>query len=279
MLSVTEQLTYSTARIECDVAGGLATGTGFFFRFLDDGQRHVPVFVTNKHVVEGAARGRFYLTNKQSDGGPAETFTTLEVNGFASLWIGHPDQDVDLCVFPLAPLLRGATQAGNEFFYTNLDPALIPTADDLGQLTAVEDVIMIGYPNGIWDSVNNAPIVRRGVTATHPNREYEGRSEFMIDAACFPGSSGSPVLLCNLGGWPSRDGAWTIGSRVKFLGVLHAGPQFFATGEIGIVDVPTIQRPVASSAIPMNLGLVIKARRLMEFEPLLRARQSPADAG
>ena len=109
---------------------------------------------------------------------------------------------------------------------------------------------MIGYPNGIWDATNNMPILRKGITATHPNIDYEGRLEFLIDAACFPGSSGSPVFLFNTNGWTNRDGSMSLGSRVKLLGVLSSGPQHTTTGEVRIVTVPTQQRAVAISTHP-----------------------------
>jgi hypothetical protein len=130
---------------------------------------------------------------------------------------------------------------------------------------------MVGYPNGIWDATNNMPIARRGITATHPNLNYEGRREFMIDAACFPGSSGSPVFLYNTGGYATRaEGMVMGGIRIKLLGVLYAGPQHIATGEVRVVNVPTQQRAIAVSSIPQNLGLVVKASRLLDFDGLLR---------
>jgi hypothetical protein len=272
MLSPSEQLTYSTARIECETPDGPSSGTGFFYRFLDDGERHLPAVVTNRHVVRGAKRGRFHLTLRGADGGPTPgRHLGIVLEDFANRWIGHPDASVDLSVMPIAPLLTQAQQAGHQFFFIALDNSLAPTPDDLRELTALEEIIMIGYPNGIWDSVNNMPIIRRGVTATHPNFDYEGRREFMIDAACFPGSSGSPVFLFNLGGWASRDGTFNVGgARIKLLGILYAGPQHTATGEIRIVDVPTTQQPLAISRIPNNLGLVIKSGRLTEFDDLLR---------
>jgi hypothetical protein len=52
--------------------------------------------------------------------------------------------------------------------------------------------------------------------------------------------------------------------------VLYAGPQFTATGEIEIVDVPTQKLPVAFSDIPMNLGYVIKSQRIIELEDVMR---------
>jgi len=56
---------------------------------------------------------------------------------------------------------------------------------------------------------------------------------------------------------------------MQFLGVLYAGPVFSANGEIRVVDVPTQLKPIPISQIPMNLGFVIKAARILEFGPLL----------
>lgn len=272
-LTVSEQLAYSTVRVEAeDASGDLATGTGFFFKCVDDGQQHVPVIVTNKHVIAGSQKGRFHLTVRGSDGGPVPMkHIQLELEGFEKRWIHHPDPAVDLAAMPILPLLAEAKEQGKEFFYINLDNNLVPTPSDLADLGALEDIVMVGYPNGIWDRVNNMPLFRRGITATHPNLDYEGRKEFMIDAACFPGSSGSPVFLYNVGGWATRDGGMVMGgTRIKLLGVLYAGPQHTAAGEVHIVTVPTHQEVVALSSIPNNLGLVIKGWRLREFDDVLK---------
>ena len=101
----------------------------------------------------------------------------------------------------------------------------------------------------------------------------------MIDAACFPGSSGSPVFLYNVGSYATRAGDTVIGNRVALLGVLYAGPQFTAEGELEIVTVPTQQKVVSRALIPINLGVVIKATRLADFDALLAPKVSTdADA-
>lgn len=156
-------------------------------------------------------------------------------------------------------------------FSITLNKALIPSTEDLADLGAIEDVIMVGYPIGLWDSINNQPIIRRGSTATHPAMDYEGRREFLIDAACFPGSSGSPVFLYNMGVYTTRDGGTVVGSRVKLLGVLYAGPVHTTTGEVVAVNIPTAQQAVAVSRIPINLGFVVRSERLIELEPKLQA--------
>lgn len=268
--SPSEQLAFATVRIECDTPEGPSAGTGFYYIVAEKDGVNVPVIITNRHVVEKATTGRFHVHLKDSD----SSFLPLnhrrfDVPDFASCWIGHPDPQVDLCMMPIASFIDSSRLEGKELFFTTLAPQLIPSQSDWESLTAIEEVVMVGYPNGIWDTVNNMPIFRRGITATHPNIDYDGKREFLIDAACFPGSSGSPVMLFNVGTYSRRDGNPIIGTRIKLLGVLYAGPQHTAKGEIVMMNVPTAPRPVAISPIPNNLGVVIKADRLREFEPLV----------
>ena len=274
-LSASEQITYSTVRIECDYSDGTSgTGTGFFFQFLRDEATgsHVPVVITNKHVINGASKGRLIITKKDVNNQPLDTqHFQVYFDNFEAFWRKHPDANVDLCAMPIAPFLTEASKKGENLFYISLDKSLLPTASQLLDFAALEEILMVGYPNGIWDHVNNKPILRKGVTATHPNVDYCGRKEIMIDAACFPGSSGSPVFVFNEGGYRDKRGNTFMGtSRIILLGVLYAGPQHTAQGDIQIVDVPTSERPVAISRIPNNLGLIIKAERILELENLFR---------
>lgn len=272
-LSVSEQLMYSTVRIEClDSKGQGSTGTGFFFRFLDDGNRYIPAIVTNKHVVEGAIHGSFLMTIADENNNPINTeHLPVGFDNFEKRWIFHPDPNVDLCVMPIAPVLNQLESNGKQAFYIGLSKDMIPNFEQLSNLRAIEDITMIGYPIGLWDQVNNLPIIRKGITATHPNINYNGNEEILIDAACFPGSSGSPILLFNENGYTTKDGTTHLGAiRVLLLGVLYAGPQFTATGEIVVTNVPTSNQPIAVSRIPMNLGMVIKAHKLLDFEEMLK---------
>ena len=59
-------------------------------------------------------------------------------------------------------------------------------------------------------------------------------------------------------------------SRIILVGVLYAGPQYTATGEVKIINVPTLQVPIALSNIPNNLGYVIKSERIRELETLFK---------
>lgn len=270
-LSPAEQFAHSTVRIECDLAdGGVGTGTGFFYSLDRNGDQHIPVIVTNKHVVEGAVKGRFLLTlHNGADGPSIGNVKAYELDSFQSRWLPHPDPDVDLCVMPIAHLLHEAEKTNTRFFFVTMDKSLIPTASDLEDMLGLETIVMVGYPNGLWDKVNNLPIFRQGVLATDFKHDWNGRKEFLIDAACFPGSSGSPVLLFEVGSYQTRN-ALVMGSRIKLLGILYAGPQHTIHGDIKIVTVPTQQKPISIAAIPNNLGIIIKASQLNAFEGMLK---------
>jgi hypothetical protein len=170
---------------------------------------------------------------------------------------------------PIAPFVNEAAKRGDKLFYIPFTIDLLPADKHKEELTAIEDVLMIGYPNGIWDSVNNMPIFRKGTTATNPLLDYNGKKEIMIDIAAFPGSSGSPVLIFNEGGYREKKGNMYMGAnRIILLGVLFAGPQAIATGEI--IMTTNLQRPIAVSQIPINLGLIIKSERILEMEKLFK---------
>lgn len=272
-LSLSEQLAYSTVRIECELkTGGISTGTGFFFNFLEDKEnnRHIPVVITNKHVIKDAAKGKLIITKANEKGEPLDTqHFSVMFDNFESFWRLHPQTDVDLCAMPIAPFINEAEKKGERLFYIPFTKNLLPTEKHKEELSALEDVLMIGYPNGIWDAINNMPILRKGSTATNPMKDYNGKKEIMIDIAAFPGSSGSPVLIFNEGGYSDKKGNTYMGAnRVILLGILYAGPQATATGEI--IMTPNLQRPITVSKIPNNLGLVIKAERILELEELFK---------
>lgn len=274
MLSAAEQLMQTTVRLECLLRNGkTSTGTGFFFSFKIDEKTSIPLIVTNKHVINDSTKGTFVLTKRNDAGEPiVGSYESIQFDNFESFWLKHPDPNVDLAVFPMAPLLNGAEQAGKKFFFLPLDESLIPTNGVLAGLGGIEDITMIGYPNGIWDIRNNMPIVRRGITATNPKHDYNGLPIFVIDCACFPGSSGSPVLIFNQGGYMDANGNLNLGgTRVILLGVLFAGPQHVAEGEVKTIDVPLQQLSISMSKIPNNLGFVVKSQKLQDFRAQLAA--------
>ena len=263
---------HTTVRLECLLDGNRSsTGTGFFFSFKVDEKTHIPVIITNRHVIDRAEVGTFVLTKMNDQGEPILGATERVVlDNFESLWVKHPEDNVDLAVFPIAPLYRQAESKGIKFFAPPIGEDLLATTDKLADLSGLENITMIGYPNGIWDEKNNMPIVRRGITATNPKHDYNGLPIFVIDCACFPGSSGSPVLIFDEGGYLSARGNLNLGGgRLILLGVLFAGPQHVAEGEIRTIEVPLAQVPISLSKIPNNLGFVVKSQKIGDFKEML----------
>lgn len=274
-MSIREQLIHNTIRIESFFKGGEGTGTGFFFQFDVDNQE-IPCIITNKHVVKdpklgGALKGKLTFKLKDSQGKwDVGKKTIVEINNFAGRWIMHPDDNIDLCIYPIAPLLTEISKGGKNPFFISIQENLIPTSTDEEGFTALEEILMVGYPNGIWDEKNNLPILRKGITATPISYDYGGKEEFLIDAACFPGSSGSPVFLLNLNGYSDKKGNTILGGvRIKFLGILYSGFQYTAAGGIQIVNVPTVQKLIPLITIPNNLGVIIKSKKIQEFKKII----------
>lgn len=254
----------STCRIVCD--GGKTVGTGFFFAMLTPKKPEVcvPFFVTNKHVVKDAVNAIIRINVKES---PHEglKFYDLQINNVGNFFINHPDESVDLCVCPMGPTLNELKEKGIHLDTFMFDDMALPKENTL---LPVEDVFMTGYPTGLWDSVNNAPITRKGITATNFNVDWNGKSEFLIDIACFGGSSGSPVYVMNEGVF-THDGVTRFGSRLLLLGILYSGPVIYEDGLVDIVNIPTALGLVSKTKQMINLGVVIKAERLNDFKPLL----------
>lgn len=262
MTSPSRTIHKTTCRIVCD--DGQSIGTGFLFAFINpkNKENFCPLLVTNKHVVKGAksALVRFNISSEQR---PA--FYDFIINHPEKSFIMHPEADVDLCVFPLIGFMSDLDKRKLILEATFFDDSNL---NGIEKLTPVEEIFMTGYPNGLCDEVNNKPITRKGITASDVNTDWNGNQEFMIDMACFGGSSGSPVYIMNEGSYAVENGV-AIGTRLILAGILYAGPQVNVNGTVDIVNVPTAAVAVANSKVMMNLGIVIKAKKLRDFMPLL----------
>jgi len=275
--SLSEELIHSTIRIECqyefkDNSGKIissnGTGSGFIFGFKsgESDSLTIPVIVTNKHVIKNAKKGKFLFTKKDNSGNPIYgEKEVIEINNFQNYWLPHPDPSIDLCIMPIAPILNQATQNNTPIFYKQFEEKLIPSKEMWNSFTALEEILMIGYPIGLWDSKNNLPITRIGQTATPLKIDYQGKPEFLIDIPSFPGSSGSPIILYNQGSY-STDSGIVIGTRLFLLGILYAGPMYNAkgTGEITIDNLPVNVTTI--TGVPVNIGVSIKSNVLLDFK-------------
>ncbi|MNJ49834.1 hypothetical protein D3C77_450880 [compost metagenome] len=265
--TIAEQLFFTTVRIDTIAEnGGHGSGTGFVLMHKV-GERNYLFVVTNKHVVHGMQEGRFTFL-KQKDGLPTlgDGFPlNIGPQDWSKMWFGHPDPSIDISICPLVPLVEYAKkQHGVDLFFRCVDTRIIPSEDQVRELDALESVTFIGYPNGIWDSKNLLPVARRGTTASPIEVDFEGTPRFIVDASVFGGSSGSPVFILNQGSWATKEGGLVAGSRFFFVGVIAA--VFFRThlNQIIPVPIPTQVQPMAQQQEMIDLGIVFKARTVVE---------------
>jgi hypothetical protein len=259
--TITEHLMYSTTKITSMLKGAeTGSGTGFYFSVKIPGNEvySIPLLITNKHVLNGADSFLFKAHIRDAQGKPTgEVHTCLQLVNAISV-IPHPDPQIDLCAILMADLFNETERRGKPIFFTALEEGLIPSEEEWSNFDAVENLLMVGCPRGIYDEVNNIPIFRRGYSATPLSRDYEGNATFLMDMACFPGSSGSPVFLYDSTGYIDvKTKTNVMGQRVKFVGVLFRGPLVNNEGQIIFNNIPMVE--VKSM---MHLGEVIKSNQL-----------------
>lgn len=259
----------TTIRIEVSTKNGNASGTGFFYQFQIDGNS-VPVIVTNKHVIKDAIDGYMFFSVCDDSGNIIESKKhKLTITEFEKAWIMHPDDNIDLCIMPIAMILEETIKNKINLACYFLVKENIMTNTEINELSRMEDVTIVGYPDGIWDSYNNLPILRRGITATPIQYNFENEPKFLIDAAIYGGSSGSPVFIFNQGSY-SIGNTLYAGSRLKLVGIVYAVAQHTVAGDLRIIDIPMQNTPLAITNIPNNLGVVIKAVKIFDFENIIR---------
>ncbi|WP_460154982.1 S1 family peptidase [Pseudomonas sp. S1_F04] len=281
-MSPATKISLCTVRLECQGPTSTSVGTGYLYGFQIKDDEIFPVLVTNKHVVRGRTRLNIeFNVIKQGDevcedaSAVSEERVATAINNLADIVIMHPDEAVDLCVIPLGNFLNSIKPGygiKNSLLTKDwrLTTGLAPT------IRPIETIVMIGYPDGLWDEVNNRPLARRGLTASHALTRWNGKRQFVIDAACFHGSSGSPVFLYDDGVIRSSEGSFSLVTRAILLGTLCSGPTVNAKGELVEVEAPTTvdvgpaRRQIPVVQTMMNLGYVVHADALDDFIPLIR---------
>jgi len=257
-------------------------GTGYFYLFEFPDGRQLPAIITNKHVIDSSNNLIAHLQIHPKDNGilndgssAGEVTFTLTFDNIHAQSVRHPDKDIDLCAIPVGGLFFGnAPLLPNGFTLKNafINKRWRISPEDEKDIRPIERILMVGYPNGLWDGVNNRAITRQGVTASHPFLSWNGTRQFVVDVACFPGSSGSPIFRIQEGMIQNPDG-FSPGVKIELLGTLWGGPTFSAEGKIIPTAIPTSTSGIPVTQVMMNLGFVVPADALddlhAELVPLL----------
>lgn len=191
------------------------TATGFFFGFNDK-----LFLITNRHVFVDEKRGFFpdsisiRLNKVGQDLTQSEEITYRLYNAENATdpkWIQLAD-DIDLVALEVEKRM--------DCVWAALTSDNIANPDDL-HLGLGEQVLVIGYPMGFYDTVHNLPIVRSACVASTYGLPFQKKQFFLIDSVLHPGTSGSPVITVPKTIHSNPDGALVIGGKpiFHFLGV------------------------------------------------------------
>ena len=270
ILDIPEKIINSTTLIQFYKDSINFSGTGFFFLFKLPNSKICPAIVTNYHVIKDAFENNksITLTFNRSNGTIPNYGDTISYKLLydkhprqKELIIRHRDNNVDLAIILLYPIIREIEKQHNcKPFFICYNEDDIPNINFLNNITAIEEVFMIGYPKFIFDSYNYLPIVRRGITATSINHNFDNKNQFLLDIPIYPGSSGSPVILYKKGAISDKNGNVKIG-----------GIDFALLGiQVQSFDPPTQLKPYNVNVnLPINLAIVIKSVELLSFKPLI----------
>lgn len=261
-----EKLLFTTVRIEAILSNkSTSIGTSFIFDYINE-DKHYLFLVTNKHVIKDSVVGSLTLNLKEGDAPLLGQTHSISITNFERAWIQHYREDIDVAIMPFALVLKELSYEGMDVYFQAIPQRLIPSDQQLSEdIDAIEDIIFIGYPSDIYDKKNLLPVVRKGINATPISIDFEDNPAFLIDASIFPGSSGSPVFLCNTGSYSKKGKGLHLGNRVFFLGIISSVYIKKDFNTIQLIDVPTGKIPVIETAQMLDLGVVYKSRVIEEL--------------
>jgi Trypsin-like peptidase domain len=225
--------------------------------------------ITNRHVVAGMTKIAMKWTRRTSANEPdhgniVDVALDLQLQPRIIL---HPDPEVDLAVILVLDLLTKYQTDSMPIFAVGAEENLIASSDELKKFQLLEDILVVGYPDDVSDTANNIPFFRRGVTATPVYMKFNGKKQFMIDAAIYHGSSGSPVFLYNVGAWIDENNMTQLGTRVSLLGIIWGVFETSTEGDLRVIPAPTQLTTKVFSNIPHNLGACVPSYCILDFEP------------
>ena len=233
-------------------------GSGFLLGVDAGGGQFYPVLITNKHVRDLGEGQRFHvrLPMRDKDGRLAGAARDYDLTD--RRFIGHPDPTVDVLAVALdgSAISQSALRALPE-------EMLYDSARDDGDLDAIEEVTIIGFPNALRNTSTHLGIVMRGVTASPIEDLYSGLRGFAVDASVVGGSSGSMVVAGRRGALtPDRSGAVRIGGGRTFIAGIIA--QTHVRAEF-VRGVPVTSPDVAPFVMmPHGLGIAFNGTTIRE---------------
>lgn len=196
----------------------VGSATGFFYSNLDQ-----KFLVTNRHVVRDEIN-RIYPDNLairvHSNRTDTRQNDDLEIPLYddgKELWLEHPQlgKNADLVALRLNDVLK------SNHMITGISSGNFLPNEIL--LSVGEGTMILGFPLGFHDDINNLPVLRSGMIASPYPTPFRGNPFFLIDARLHEGISGSPVFSKPKNIFRKKDGNIVLtGDTYYFLGVISS---------------------------------------------------------
>lgn len=276
-----KQLLFSTVRVvaDTDIPNKKSIGTGFLVaKKINDTQQQI-FLITNKHVIAkadntgkiiGKFNKGFFSFIKNENGNPKlGDSVKIDVNNLTDMFLQHPDESVDLAICNISDLYTQLTKNLHQnIFIRTISLEMIPSESET--FDAIEDVLFVGYPEGIFDQKNHLPIMRKGITASPFEIDFNGSKKFIIDAQVFPGSSGSPVFIKEQN---MKNGTLRLGvENYFFVGIISKVFQRNQVGNFIESVAPTSQNGEFSVQQMIGLGVCEKSNQILDLINLINKK-------
>ncbi len=207
-------LTGLTTPVEVTFSNGHGAGGSGFFYFVfaeDDKKDQAPHWVSIQHIYVITAKhiiqpGRlkqlteFKYAIRMAKDNHVEwhvlTLNQLELG--QRLHLCH-DGKVDVAAVEVtdklsAEMTRLLNQQAQILQYNGTSSDHFPGEAKFLQAQPGDDVLVIGYPRGFFDTFNKLPVLKTGVLNTPIGMHFNGLDAFLLDFKYYPGSSGSLII-------------------------------------------------------------------------------------
>lgn len=175
------------------------------------------------------------------------------------IWIEHKNKNVDLALIKFTVSIKEAQRE-------KVNPIRITdtaTDNEIFQGAAIQ---VFGYPGAIGPTYWTRALVRNGIIAwVSPNKS--SYIPLLIDSMIFPGNSGGPVFRVPTG--LNKDGAFTIGGRASFVGIV-SGVQMQPMGleypdKKTSIIISDKEKKDIKSLDNMGLAVIVPAEKVKEL--------------
>lgn len=200
-------LLYSTVYIKNSFGN---VGTGFLIAKNVKESKQGVFLITNKHILRKNGNGeftkfievRFYAKNQGKSVEWVRIPILLDDGRFTYFVFMHPQEEVDVVGILMSPFIK---QFQDKLNFTKLGEDLILSREVAQKklIDAGEDLLILGYPGGIFSENNFLPLVKNGLLASSSSedlylklgtKEINGKI-YLIEGSLFGGNSGGPVFV------------------------------------------------------------------------------------